>query len=102
MIHLDLVRDIFFYKLPHQLQLCQKILQILKYRVTNGLQRWLKYLVPYEISSHHFSENYFARYDNITSTVTVPKENESVLSSNKLRTSVRWLLPEDEEHLPSD
>ena len=38
MIHLDLVRDIFS-KLPHQLQLCQKILQILKYRVTNGLQR---------------------------------------------------------------
>ena len=29
----------FFYKLPHQLQLCQKILQIRKYRVTNGLQR---------------------------------------------------------------
>ena len=68
--------------------------------MTNELQRWLKKFVPYETSSHHFSENYFARYDNITGTVTVPEESESVLSSNKLRTSVRWLLPE--EHLPSD
>ena len=93
-----------FHKHPNQLSTSTlpKILQIPKYRVTNELQRWLKKFVPYETSSHHFSENYFARYDNITCTVTVPKENESVLSSNKLRTSVRWLLPEDEEHLPSD